>query len=173
MESTVKDLLGRRSCRSYSGKRVEPAVLDAIIEAGLYAPSAMGRQDTALVVVEKEEEIRDLSRMNASVMGSDTDPFYGAPVVIIVFAKKGSNAFQDGSLVMGNLMNAAHALGVGSCWINRAYEMFLTDEGRSKLKEWGLDESWIGVGNCILGYSAEDAAPPQPRKPGRVIRITG
>ena len=115
--------------------------------------------------------IHRLSRMNAAVMGNDGDPFYGAPTVVVVLADKSrSTCVEDGSLVIGNLMNAAFSLGIGSCWIHRAREVFGTEEGREILRAWGLDpERYIGVGNCILGYAAQEGKA-KPRKEDYIIR---
>ena len=105
-------------------------------------------------------------------MGVDTDPFYGAPTVIVVLADRSRPTWvEDGSLALGNLMNAAHALGLGSCWIHRAREVFDSPEGQALLHRWGLEGTYAGVGHCILGYPATDLPPAPPRKPGRVVRV--
>ena len=165
MNETMKTLLGRRSVRAYLPRPVEPEKLDEILQAGLYAPSAMGRQSVTIVLVQDAETLSQLRSLNAQIMGKpDADPFYGAPTVLVVLADaENANAVPDGSLVLGNLMNAAHAIGLGSCWINRAREVFATDEGKALLKKWGIEGDYIGVGNCILGYPDEQ---PQmkPRK---------
>lgn len=160
----------RRSIRKYKPEQISDEQLDAVLEAGLYAPSAMNNQKTVLVAV-RDRQTRDrLSRMNAAVMGIDRDPFYGAPCVIVVLADPGKGTWlEDGSLVMGNLMNAARAVGLGSCWIHRAQPMFDSPEGKALLKEWGLPETMKGVGNCILGYPDEEPAV-RPRAEGRIIK---
>lgn len=164
-------LKNRRSIRKYRPEQVSDAQLDAILEAGLYAPSAMNNQKTVLVAVRDKETRDQLSRMNAAVMGVDRDPFYGAPCVIVVLADPEKGTWlEDGSLVMGNLMNAAKALGLGSCWIHRAQPMFDSPEGKKLLKKWGLPETMKGVGNCILGYPDEEPAP-KPRAEGRIIKV--
>ncbi len=174
MNETMKTLLERRSIRKYQPRQVEDAVLEEILKAGIYAPSAMGRQSAVIVLVQDRETIAELSRVNAEIQGtSGTDPFYGAPTVAVVLADPGlgeANARYDGALVMGNLMNAAAALGVGSCWINRAKETFERPEGKALLKKWGLPDTMIGVGNCILGYADGAAGTPAPRADGRIIR---
>lgn len=171
MESTIKDLMERRSCRSYSDKQITDVELNTVLEAGLIAPSAMNRQSPIFVVVQDKETIAKLSKMNAAIMHSDKDPFYGAPTVIIVLAdRNNANAVADGSLAMGNLMNAAHAIGLGSCWINRAYEEFESDEGKALLRKWGVNGEYIGVGHCILGYPKEEAKP-HPINEGRVFFV--
>ena len=147
-------------------------VLKEILEAGEYAASGMGRQATVMVAVRNKDLISDLSMMNAAVMGTNTDPFYGAGTVIIVFADSTVHTYiEDGSLVMGNLMNAAHALGVDSCWIHRAKEVFETEEGKALMKKWGIDEKYKGIGNCILGYSDKPVPEAKPRREGRVIYV--
>ncbi len=152
----------RRSCRSYRKEQITDDELNAVLEAGEYAPSAMGRQSTKMVVLQNPDDIARLSAMNARIMGTDKDPFYGAPTVVIVFADRSiPTCVEDGSLVLGNLMNAAHAIGLGSCWIHRAYEEFESEEGKDLLKEWGIEGNLRGIGHCILGYpeSVKDAAP--------------
>lgn len=164
-------LKNRRSIRKYRPEQISDAHLDAILEAGLYAPSGMNTQNTIMVAV-RDKTIRDkLSRMNAAVMGSDKDPFYGAPCVVVVLVEpERYTAVEDGSLVLGNLMNAAYEAGVGSCWIHRARQMFESEEGKQLLRQWGLREDLIGVGNCILGYPDEKPAP-KPRREGRIIKV--
>ena len=169
MNETISCLLNRRSVRAYRPEQIKPAELETILQAGLYAPSAMNLQSSIMLVIQDRETISMLSRLNAMVMGRDTDPFYGAPTVIVVLAdKNASNHVQDASLVMGNLMNAAFSLGVDSCWINRAREVFEMPEARALLREKGISDDYVGVGNCILGYPVEEA-PAKPRKDGYVI----
>lgn len=164
-------LLTRRSVRKYKPTQVSDAQLDAVLEAGLYAPTAKNNQKPVMVAV-RDKQTRDLlSQMNAAVMGVDSDPFYGAPCVIVVLADPTFPTWiDDGSLVLGNLMNAAHALDLGSCWINRARECFDLPEGKALLKQWGLPESYRGVGNCILGYADETPAPKE-RLDGRIVKV--
>ena len=176
MNETMKTLLERRSIRKYQPSQVDDAVLEEILKAGIYAPSAMCKQSAMIVVVQDPETIAELSRVNAEIFGRPgTDPFFGAPTVAVVLVDAGigeANARCDGALVMGNLMNAAAALGVGSCWINRAKETFERPEGKALLKKWGLPETMIGVGNCILGYADGEANAPAPRRDGRILRIS-
>ena len=164
-------LKNRRSIRKYKETQVPDDLLDAILEAGLYAPSGINTQNSVMVAVRDKETRDQLSRMNAEVMGAKTDPFYGAPCVVVVLVEpERYTAVEDGSLVLGNLMNAAYEIGVGSCWIHRARQMFESEEGKALLRKWGLREDLIGVGNCILGYPDEDPAP-KPRKPPDAIHI--
>lgn len=164
--NTLEALETRRSCRAYTSEPVAPELIDQIIEAGTYAPTGMGRQSPIIVAI-TNKEVRDrLSRINARVMDSEDDPFYGAPAVLVVLARKdvGTHVY-DGSLVMGNMLNAAHELGLGSCWIHRAKEEFETPEGRAILEGLGIDpDAYEGIGNCIVGHAAEPAAEPAPRK---------
>lgn len=170
---TLHTLLTRRSCRSYQDAPVPPELLDAVLEAGTYAPSAKNCQSAKIVVVQDKATRDTLSRMNAAVMGREgTDPFYGAPVVLVVLADANNpNGVYDGSLVMGNLMNAAAAVGLGSCWINRAREEFASDEGKALLKAWGIGGEWIGIGHCILGLPAAPDPAPKPRKADYIVRV--
>lgn len=169
MNETMKSLLERRSCRAYTDQAVPRELLEQILLAGSYAPSAKGLQPGKVVVLRDREEIARLEKMNAAFSSNpDGHPFYGAPVVLVVLAEKSPNAMQDGSLIMGNLMLAAHSLGLGSCWINRAKEELETPEGKQLLSAWGLDESYVGVGHCILGYPAKIGSPA-PRKPDFTI----
>lgn len=167
----MQNLLQRRSVRKYTDRQVPEALLDQVLEAGIFAPSGMNSQVSVLVAVTDRETRDQLSRMNAAVMGTDGDPFYGAPCVIIVLADPERYTWvEDASLVMGNLMNAAHAVGLGSCWIHRAREMFDSEEGKALLKKWGLPETLRGVGNCILGYP-EQIPEARDRKADRIIKI--
>ncbi len=172
MKETITDLMERRSSRSYSGRQISDADLETILKAGEYAPSAMGKQSSVMVVLQNKDAIKELSQMNARIMGSSSDPFYGAPTVIVVLGdRNNANAVPDGSLVMGNLMNAAQALGLGSCWINRAYEEFESEEGKALLKKWGVPGDLIGIGHCILGYPLDLPKKAAPRKEGWVYRV--
>ena len=164
-------LKNRRSIRKYKPQQVSDEVLDQILEVGLYTPSGMNTQNTVMVAVRDKETRDQLSRMNAAVMGSTSDPFYGAPCVIVVLAYPERYTWlEDGALVMGTLMNAAYEAGLGSCWIHRAQQMFDSAEGKELLRKWGLPENLKGVGNCILGYADEDPAP-KPRLDGRIVKI--
>lgn len=171
MNEAMHNLLTRRSIRKYSEEQIPDELLDQILEAGLYAPTGMNRQNITMVAV-RDKQTRDLlSRLNAAVMGSDRDPFYGAPCVIVVLGDAEIYpVVENGSLVLGNLMNAAHALGLGSCWIHRAKQVFDTEEGKALLESWGLPPHLTGIGNCILGYPEESPAP-KPRLDGRIVKI--
>ena len=172
MNETLKTLMERRSVRSYKEEQVPEDILQQILEAGEYAPSGMGMQSAVMVVVRDKDTINQISRMNAAVMGNDGDPFYGAPTVVIVFGDSTRGTYvEDGSLVMGNLMNAAASLGVDSCWIHRAKEVFDSEEGKELKKQWGVPDEYIGVGHCVLGYRDCEYPAAKPRKEGFVIRV--
>ena len=170
---TLETLKTRRSCRAYKPDQITEAELAAVLEAGTYAPTAMGLQSPKIVVIQDAATRAELSRMNAAVMGREgADPMYGAPTYLLVLADAHRpTAQQDGSLVMGNLMNAAASLGLGSCWINRAREIFATDEGKALLRRWGIEGEWEGVGFCILGYPAAEPKPAAPRKADYIVRV--
>lgn len=167
----IKALLERRSCRKYKPEQIKDEDLQTILEAGEYAASGHGYQSAKMVVIQNPEIIAKLSKWNAQILGVKSDPFYGAPTVILVLADaKIPTAVEDGSLVMGNLMLAAHALGLGSCWINRAKEEFATEEGKALLKEWGIEGEYIGVGHCVVGYPAA-IGKAAPRKSDFVVTV--
>ena len=176
MNETVKTLLERRSVRNYRPDAVEEEKLQTILEAGLYAPSAMGRQSVTLVAVEDRATRDALERANAAIQGNRSGkPFYGAPMAVAVLtdpeATNAANGEKDGALALGAMMNAAWSLGVASCWINRAQEFFASEEGKALLRKWGLPERLEGVGFCILGYADKEPAPAAPRREGRVVRV--
>ena len=174
MSETLKVLETRRSCRAFKPELIEEEKLQAIIKAGTYAATGMGRQSPIIIAVTNKELRDKLSAMNAKFMGKDEnfDPFYGAQELLIVLANKAMPTYlYDGTLVMGNLMNAAHALGVDSCWIHRAKEVFDSEEGKELKKQWGVPEEYIGVGHCVLGYRDCEYPTAKPRKDGFVIRV--
>ena len=172
MSDVLETIKSRRSIRKYKSDMVPQDKLEKIIEAGTYAATGMGKQSPVIVVVQKPELIAKLSKMNAAVMGSSNDPFYGAPTVLIVLADPEIGTYhEDGSLVMGNLMLAAHAVGVDSCWIHRAKEEFESAEGKELLKEWGLPENLVGIGHCILGYRDCEYPEAKKRKADYIVRV--
>ncbi len=172
MNEIEKNLCARRSVRAFLPDMPPADAIDRILRAGTYAPTGRGRQAPIIIAV-TNKEVRDrLSAINASVMGTDTDPFYGAPAVLVVLADRAVPTYlYDGSLVMGNLMNAAHSEGLGSCWIHRAKETFDTDEGRALLRSLGIEGDYEGIGNCVLGYAAQPLAEPAKRKSDYVYYI--
>ena len=172
MNETLKTLIERRSCRSYKSDPIPTEVLDQILEAGSYAATGMGKQSPIMIAVTDKKTRDQLSKMNAAVLGASNDPFYGAPVVIVVLANRAVPTYlYDGSLVMGNLMNAAHSLGIASCWIHRAKEEFDSAEGKAILKDLGIEGDYEGIGHCILGYAAQENKTAAPRKENYIYRI--
>ena len=171
MNEVVKGLIERRSIKKYKSDMVPMEIIDQICEAGTYAANGRGLQ-AGLIIAVTDKAMRDkLSRLNAAVMGVDTDPFYGAPVVLVVLANKEVPTYlYDGSLVMGNLMTAANSLGIGSCWIHRAKQVFESEEGKKILAELGIEGEWEGIGNCIIGYADEERTA-KPRKENWVYKI--
>lgn len=174
MNEAIKNLMTRRSCRKYTGEQIKPEELDTILEAGIYAPTAMGKQSPLVVVLQDAEKIREVEKLNAAVRKKeDFRPFYGAPTLVIVFGNtKSPFCVADGNMIIGNLLNAANAVGVDSCYIWMAKEVFETEEGKALMKEWGVPEEYQGVGNVILGYGLPEGKPAAaPRKEGYVIRV--
>lgn len=173
MNEVIRCLTERRSCRDFSAKQVDEAALSEILLAGTYAASGMGRQSGKIIVLQNKQDIEELEVLNASIMGREgTHPFYGAPTVCIVLTQaEAFTGVEDASLIMGNLMNAAHSLGVDSCWIHRAREEFESDEGKRLLAKWGIEGNWRGVGHCLLGYANSENRPAAPRKEDYIVRI--
>lgn len=174
MSEVLDNIKSRRSVRKYKPDMVPQEIIDKIIEAGLYAPNGMSYQNTIIIEVTDKKLRDEISEMNRKIMGrpEGTDPFYGAPAMLIVLAKKDyPNGVYDGSLVMGNLMLAAHDLGIGSCWIHRAKEEFETDWGKNLLKSLGIEEEYEGIGHCALGYADGEYPKAHPIKPNRVYHI--
>ena len=172
MSEVINNMKTRRSIRKYKPDMIPEDVLNRIIEAGTYAATGMGKQSPIIIAV-TNKEIRDkFSKMNAEIMGLDSDPFYGAPVVLIVLADKARPTYvYDGSLVMGNLMLAAHAEGIGSCWIHRAKEEFESAEGKAFLKSLGIEGDYEGIGHCVLGYTDGEEPKAMPRKENYVYCV--
>ena len=170
MNETLNTLKTRRACRKYKSEQVKEEDLLAILEAGTYAPTGMGRQSPLIVVVQDPADYAETERLNG---GGNGHPFYGAPTVVVVFADpKIPTWVADGNLVIGNLLNAAASVGVDSCYIWRAAESFATEDGKKLMKKWGVPEDFRGIGNVILGYGEEGGKrDPAPRKEGYIIRV--
>lgn len=162
----------RRSVRGFKPDPVPEEILDQIVEAGTWAATGRNRQSPVIIKVTNRELIRKLSKLNGEIMGTDSDPFYGASAVLIVLADKTVPTYlYDGSLVMGNLMLAAHSLGIGSCWIHRAKEEFQLPEGKEILKSLGIEGDYEGIGHCVLGYAEGEYPHTKPRKENWVYTI--
>lgn len=173
MNEIIENLVSRRSIKKYKGEMIPKEIIEEIVKAGTYAPTGMNKQSPIIIAITNKEVRDNLSKLNAKIMGREgADPFYGAPVVLIVLADKSCRtAIYDGSLVMGNLMNAAHSLGIGSCWIHRAKEEFELEEGKEILKSLGIEGDYEGIGHCILGYVDGEEPEPTPRKENYVYYI--
>ena len=174
MEINFLDIIRtRRSCRSYKQQQITDEQLNVVLEAGTYAPTSRGLQSPFIVAIQNKDLLKQLAEMNAEVMGTTTNPYYDAPTYILVFVPDGfANGVYDAALVLENMMLAAHAQGLGSCWIHREREMFATEEGKELMKQWGLPDGLVGIGALALGYPEGEPAPAKPRKEGytRVIR---
>lgn len=173
MSDILQTLKERRSCRKYKAEQVPQESLDKILEAGTFAASGMGKQ-SAIIIAVTNKEIRDkISELNARVMGkTGVDPFYGAPEILVVLANKACPTYiHDGSLVLGNMMNEAESLGLATCWIHRAKEVFESDEGKALLKKWGIEGEYEGVGNLALGFADAPKNAPAPRKENYIYYV--
>ena len=171
MNETMKVLVERRSCKKYLSKPVERELIDEVLKAGMYAPTGRNRQPVKIWAITDPQVRDELRKLNAKILGAneDVDQFYNAPVVLVVLADATINTYlYDGSLVLGNMMNAAHSLGLGSCWIHRAKEEFETPYGKELLKSLGIEGEWEGIGHCVLGYADGALPEAKPRKEGWV-----
>ncbi|MBQ4053525.1 MAG: nitroreductase [Clostridia bacterium] len=173
MMEAMECMLTRRSVKKYKPDPVSKDLIEKIVEAGTYAPTGRNAQAPIILAVSNRQVRDELMKINAKVLGAEgSDPFYGAPVVLVVLAAKERNTrVYDGSLVMGNLQLAAHALGLGSCWIHRAKETFELPEGQAILKQLGIEGEYEGVGNCVIGYPDGDLPAAKPRKENWVYYV--
>ncbi|MFA9423449.1 MAG: nitroreductase family protein [Sedimentibacter sp.] len=172
MNETMITLLNRRSIRKFKQDQITDEELNAVLEAGKYAPSGANQQSAIFVAVQNKEVIQKITKMNADIMGKDMDTYYGAPTIILVLADKSKVApVEDGSIAIGNMHNAAYSLGLGACWVHRERQMFESEEGKSLLKEWGVEGDFIGVGSLILGYPDCEQPKASPRKENSVFII--
>ena len=173
MSEVLNTIKLRRSTRSFKSDMLPSDIINSIVEAGTYAANGRGMQSPIIIAVTNKELRDKLSAMNAKIMGkTDFDPFYGAPVVLIVLADKARPTYvYDGSLVIGNLMLAAEACGVGSCWIHRAKEEFESEEGKAILKSIGIEGDYEGIGHCVIGYKNTEPSKQVPRKDNYVYYI--
>ncbi len=161
----IENIKTRRSVRSFLDKIPDDELIDKITEAGTYAPTGMNKQSPTVIVIKDKETRKILSEMNAKVIGRTGDPYYGAPIIILVLADSSAHTYiEDGSLVLGTMMLAAHSLGLASCWIHREKEMFESKEGKALLAKWGLDKNLCGIGSLALGYPADKLPEAKPRK---------
>ena len=172
MNETLRTLLSRRCIRAYKPEQITDEELNAVLEAGKYAPSGANRQSARFVVVQDAETMKVISSMNQAIAGADSDPYYGAPTVILVLADRTTTTpVEDASLALGNMLNAARSLDLGSCWVHRTRQMFESDEGKALLKKWGVEGDYIGVGSCTLGYPDGEHPQAAPRKDDFVVMV--
>ena len=169
MNEVIKTIMQRRSCRSFSDKQPSKEIIQKIAEAGTWAPTGMGYQKPIIIAVTNKELRDKISRMNASILGTNSDPFYGAPAMLIVLVEKWPNAVYDGTCVMQTLMLAATSLGVDTCWIHRAKEEFESEEGKEILRSLGIKGDYVGIGHVALGYREKNIPEPKERKKDYII----
>jgi len=179
-KEAIEVLRNRRSIRKFKKEQISAQELDMVLELGTYAPTAKGLQSPVIVSVQDEETIALLSKLNKQILADITgraiedvtDPYFGAPTIVLVFAPRTANMYiEDGSAVMSQLLLAAYAVGLGSCWINRERQMFETDEGKELMKKWGLDSDYVGIGGVSLGYADCEHPEPKARKDDYIIRV--
>jgi len=172
MNDTMSTLLNRRSIRKFKPEQIKDEELNAVLEAGKYAPSGANQQAALLIVVQDQETRETLSRMNGEILGNGSDPYYGAPTVVRALADKTKvTPVEDASLALGNMFAAAYSLGLGSCWVHRTRQMFESDEGKALLKKWGVEGDYVGVGSCILGYPDCEHPQAASRKDDFVVMV--
>ncbi len=168
----LQGMESRRSCRDFAPDPVPEELLNKVLRAGTFAATGMNRQSPVMIAVTNRPLRDKLSKLNGEIMGTDRDPFYGAPVIIIVLADRRVPTYiYDGSLVMGNLMLAAHACGLAGCWIHRAKEEFNRPEGQAILRELGITGDYEGIGHCALGYAASLLKAASPRKENYIYTV--
>lgn len=171
-ESTIKDIQTRRAIRRFQAKAPAAALLDTVLETGTYAPTGQGKQAPVIIAVQDPQLRAQLTRMNAEYATPGTDPYYGAPVIVLVLADSTVSTWvEDGSCVLCTMMQAAHAVGLGSVWIHRERQMFDSEEGKALLKTWGLSENLRGVGALALGIPEGEAQQPKPRKADYILKL--
>lgn len=180
-QEALEVLKNRRSIRKFLDKQITDEELNVVLEAGTYAPTAMGLQSPLIVAVQNKEDVATLNELSSEVMAQGSGirrpglPYYGAPTIIIVFyteiARNDLLGILDASAVCTNMLNAAYAVGLGSCWINRSKEIFESDAGKALLKKWGINEKVVGVASIALGYADQEQPQPKPRREGYVVRI--
>lgn len=174
-EEALEVLRNRRAIRKFKAEQIKPEELDAVLEAGMYAPTGMGKQSPLMVAVQDPEKVNEIKKLNAEILGTDSDPYYGAPTIIIVFSTDITYdpeiGILDAAAVCTNMLNAAYAAGLGSCWIHRAKPMFESEKGRALLKKWGLPENLRGVCSIALGYADCEHPQPRPRREGYTVKL--
>ena len=168
----LEALKNRRAIRKFKAEQVRKEELDAVLEAGTFAPTGVGTQGVQIIAVQSPEYVARVDALNAKVIGKDIHPYYGAPTIILILETEACVTHElDGAAVCTNMLNAAYAVGLGSCWIHRCKQMFEMEEGKQLLKEWGLPENLTGVASIALGYADCEQPIPKPRREGYVVRV--
>lgn len=172
-QEALEVLKNRRAIRAYKSQQITDEELNAVLEAGTYAPTGMGTQGVQIVAVQSPEAVAAVSALNAKVLGNPgANPYYGAPTIVLVFETEASVTHTfDGAAVCTNLLNAAYAVGLGSCWIHRCRQMFEMEEGKALLRQWGLPDTLTGVASLALGYAACEQPVPKPRREGYIVKV--
>lgn len=174
-QEALEVLYNRRSIRKFKPEQIKDEELDAVLKAGVYAPTGRGLQTPLIVAVQDKEDVKTLNRLSAGIMQREGEPYYGAPTIILVFyTNRAMNelfGIIDASAATTNMLNAAYALGLGSCWIHRCHEIFESDEGKALLKKWNIEEPVVGVASIALGYADMPQPEPKPRREGYVVKI--
>ena len=171
MNLVLENIRTRRSVRKFKPCQVEQDKLDLILEAGTWAPTAMGKQSPKIIAVQKPEEVAKVVELNAKFLGTQNNPYYGAPTILLVLTAPCGTSEEDGSCVLQNMMLAAHSQGLATCWIHREKQMFDCDEVKALLKAWGIEEELVGVGSLALGYADCDLPDPKPRKEDYIVKV--
>lgn len=180
-QEAIEVLLNRRAIRKFKSEQIKDEELDVVLKAGTYAPTAMGLQSPLIIAVQNKEDVETINRLSSDIMAAGMGirrpggAYYGAPTIILVFytelAKSEYFGILDASAVTTNMLNAAYAVGLGSCWIHRCKEVFETEEGKALLKKWGIKDKVVGVTSIALGYSDTEQPSPRPRKENYIIKI--
>ena len=174
-QEALEVLYNRRSIRQFKPEQIKDEELDAVLKAGIYAPTARGLQTPLIVAIQNKEDVETLNRLSAGVMQREGKPYYGAPTIILVFytnrAMNEMFGIIDASAATTNMLNAASAIGLGSCWIHRCHEIFESDEGKALLKKWKIEEPVVGVTSIALGYADMPNPEPKPRREGYIVKI--
>ena len=176
-EEALEVLMNRRAIRKFKSEQIKDEELDLVLKAGTYAPTAMGMQSPLIVAVQDPEDIKELNRLSANIMNRPgvTEPYYGAPTIIIIFATEIAKTeflgTLDAAAVCTNMLNAAYAVGLGSVWIHRSFEIFESEKGKALLKKWGINKHVRGVASIALGYADMPNPEPKPRREGYIVKI--
>ena len=175
-QEALEVLRNRRSIRKFKSEQIKDEELNIVLEAGTYGPTAMGLQTPLIIAVQNKEDVALIDHLSASIMGrGDSGAYYGAPTIILVFytdrARNENFGVIDASSVTTNMLNAAYAVGLGSCWIHRCHEIFETEQGKALLEKWGIKEHVVGVASIALGYADMPQPEPKPRREGYVVKI--